>query len=274
MTIINITEGTTLKNVPKQVEIGSDERQLGLYLRNALLSTHSLQNSPNPIESLKLVKVNLEYCDFYVKQLINSLEKPKNEEDSNPIESDINKDETAKKTPTNENRLDPSEPVTIEDEIYEEDLSRLKDEEGKRENLDDSDWLEVNKLGSEVALANKNLFYELKFALKFKSNEWREREKMAAKKRLMSEKTTKENQENMEHLLENDALRYKSELRRRRRKAGNQGTIVEETANKRKYVYEEEDENNSRREQPDFFKELINKALMLQQTDEDTLVYE
>lgn len=262
-----------MKNLPKQVEIGSDERQLGLYLRNALLSTHSLQNSPNPIESLKLVKVNLEYCDFYVKQLINSLEKPKNEEDSNPIESDLNKDETMTKTPTIQNRLDPSEPVTIEDEIYEEDLSRLKDEEGKRENSDDSDWLEVNKRGNEIALANKNLFYELKFALKFKSNEWREREKMAAKKRL-SEKKTKEDQENMEHLLENDALRYKSELRRRRRKAGNQGAVVEETTNKRKYVYEEEDENSSRREQPDFFKELINKAFMLQQTDEDTLVYE
>ena len=263
-----------MKNVPKQIEIGSDERQLGLYLRNALLSSHSLQNSPNPIESLKLVKVNLEYCDFYVKQLINSLEKPKNEEDSNPIENGLKKDETTTKTQTNENRLDPSEPVTIEDEIYEEDLSRLKEEEGKRENSDDSDWLEVNKLGSEVALANKNLFYELKFALKFKSNEWREREKMAAKKRLMSEKTTKEDQENMEHLLENDALRYKSELRRRRRKAGNQAAVVEETINKRKYVYEEEDESSSRREQPDFFKELINKAFMLQQTNEETLVYE
>lgn len=262
-----------MKNVPKQVEIGSDERQLGLYLRNALLNTHSLQNSLNPIESLKLVKVNLEYCDFYVNQLINSLEKPKNEEDSNPIESSL-KNETTTKTPTVQNRLDPSEPVTIEDEIYEEDLSRLKDEEGKRENSDDSDWLELNKRGNEVALANKNLFYELKFALKFKSNEWREREKMAAKKRLINEKTTKEDQENMEHLLENDALRYKSELRRRRRKAGNQGAVVEETTNKRKYVYEEEDENSSRREQPDFFKELINKAFMLQQTNEETLVYE
>ena len=91
-----------------------------------------------------------------------------------------------------------------EDEIYEADTSKPIDDEPKPSQIE----LESNMKEKEFYLANRNLFYELQFALKTKRNEWNERERKA--KRVMDQTGDQSN------LLENEILKYKSTLRRRR----------------------------------------------------------
>ena len=70
--------------------------------------------------------------------------------------------------------------------------------------------LESHMKEKEVYLANRNLFYELQFALKSKRNEWNERERKA-------KRATDQTVDDNANLLENEILKYKSGLRRRRR---------------------------------------------------------
>lgn len=62
-----------------------------------------------------------------------------------------------------------------EDEIYEADTSKYVDQKIEISPVEQ----EAELKQTETLITNKNLFYELKFALKSKRNEWSEREKKA-----------------------------------------------------------------------------------------------
>ena len=157
----------------------------------------------------------MSYCDFYLKQLIKSIENPTGGCD---LESKVRNESKISKQSS---QLDSTEAVPfiplppVEDEIFEEDLSKTKTENQRLDTTSD-DFDLPDRIDP---LANKNLFYELKFALKFKSNEWRQREKIAIKKKTTTMKRDDQDENNTpEHLLDNEEMRYKSELRRRRRR--------------------------------------------------------
>lgn len=257
-----------------------------MYLRNSFLQFQSFPESSNPLQSLKLIKSSLSYCDFYLKQLITSIENPTGTSD---LESQVGNESKISKQ---NSQLDSTEAVPfiplppVEDEIFEEDLSKTKTENQRLDTTSD-DFDLPDKIDP---LANKNLFYELKFALKFKSNEWRQREKIAIKKKTTMKRVDQDENNTPEHLLDNEAMRYKSELRRRRRQIGKVGQVEsnnmskydenpQENKRKSKYVYEDDDQDDSQQQPRAFFAELVNKAFLHQQNnqrndDEETLVYE
>jgi hypothetical protein len=131
---------------------------------------------------------------------------------------------------TSENQKQSMKTTPDEDEIFELDTSILEVMPSNENNAvgvdkaktEHQDLPDLNK--QEVLLSNKNLFYELKFALKSKRNEWTEREKRA--KRFNKNQQQQQQQLHVinseiltiddSHLLENEVLKYKSELRKRR----------------------------------------------------------
>lgn len=246
----------------------------------------------------------MSYCDFYVKQLITGIEKSTQNESQHSDEVQTNLiNESTNSSSQKLAQAVPFSPLPpIEDEIFEEDMSKIKENErmssadASSGDLDPSSELRIDPL------ANKNLFYELKFALKFKSNEWQQREKIA-KKKVMNQSEDRVEKVvvcddvdgggnvtmNVDHLLENEALKYKSELRRRRKihnMVGGGGPAAVEAERKRKYVYEadhdDDGDGSSHRQSspPVFLTELFNKTTSLFQQqfsnhqDEETLVYE
>ena len=112
-----------------------------------------------------------------------------------------------------------------EDEIYEADVA-IDSTINNKNDIHEQDFLLKEK---EANLVNKNLFYELKFALKTKANEWNERERKAKRidgNMLNAVKYYSDIQQDDDmfslnnltgHLLENDALKYKSIIKRKQR---------------------------------------------------------
>jgi hypothetical protein len=236
-------------------KVSSLEHNLSLHLRNAFLNALELEktdvNSVSvKIKTLNLLKYDFEHSNLWLKQLICNIE-------GEPLSSSIEKINLNETQPVNTNveslnllnncRVD----EVVEDEIFEADTFNLNDFEDKKQELE-IDFPEEFLKEKQVILANKNLFYELKYALKTKKNEWIEREKAA--KKIKNEQANSESFEhkdefdgfhlNQNHLLENETLKYKSELRKRRSNAryspANKNLDETQTLGKKsKYMYEE-----------------------------------
>lgn len=263
------------------------EKSLALYLRNALLNSYELKTSSNKLDSLKMLKCNFEFCQFYLKQLISSLEKnASTNNESGVVENDGKLSPNLSLIKQVEVPKEVILPPTIEDEIYEVDMTKTIEE--SEQNTLAEDW-EFEQKKKEVNFANKNLFYELKFALKFKSNEWTERERLA-KKRMLGLDANLNNGKNSsefdillanDYLLDNDTLRYKSSLSKSR-KLGLKGYLDEfenQTKEKKKYVYENAENDSLNGVETEvasnqFFGEFMNKRSFLFQNNDETIVYE
>ena len=183
------------------------EHVLATHLRNALLITlklNKINQTENRIETLCCLKNSFEYCELYMKQLVDKVEG--NQVAVNrPTEIEL-----VSKVNINYDLILSDEQVcqsVHEDEIYEADTSKPIEESKP---MPSQIELESHMKEKEVYLANRNLFYELQFALKSKRNEWNERERKA-------KRATDQTVDDNANLLENEILKYKSGLRRRRR---------------------------------------------------------
>jgi hypothetical protein len=235
-------------------KISSLEHNLSLHLRNAFLNALELEktdvdSASLKIKTLNLLKYDFEHSNLWLKQLICNIE-------GEPLSSSIEKIDLNETQPVNTNTESVNSKScqideVVEDEIFEADTFNLNDIEDKKQELD-KDFSEEFLKEKQVILANKNLFYELKYALKTKKNEWIEREKAA--KKITNEQANSESFEhkdefdgfhlNQNHLLENETLKYKSELRKRRSNAryspGNKNLDESQAIEKKsKYKYEE-----------------------------------
>ena len=248
--------GTKTTTIAQQISL---EHNLSVHLRNAFLNVCHLEKiedtkSEAKLETLKLLKYSFEYCDLYYKKLISEIE---GETDKQTNEDKIDIDNQAKSKSDEESNAKQAEPVVmapVEDEIFEADTSSLVEQ--VQITTTDSDYLFKEK---QNEMANKNLFYELKFALKSKKNEWEQREKKAKKivdGKMVKEEADKENAVkageneeynlNTDYLLDNEALKYKSTLRKRKfgksidKELENEIDLSENKKNKYKYIENEE----------------------------------
>jgi hypothetical protein len=255
-----------------------DESNLANYLRNALLNLNEINKLNDEMKDEKLkyfnmLKLNMDYCDFYFKQLTIKIDGSNcnktndglyNLESSNELNLiDLNND----KNKLNE---EPIQQVVV-DEIYEADTYNLND----NINISTQEDEEMNLKEKKTNMANKNLMYELKYALKSKKNEWKLREKNAKRTIDENSKTVLEEYKNLtncqpddafdtDYLLDNESSKYKSELRRRRYlyKIENK----KEFKCQKKYAYSEEKDDKENKEDQvhnpkniSFLSELINK---------------
>ena len=239
---------------------------LSLYLRNALLNTYYLVETENSsgqhLKAFHLVKRSFENASLYLEQLELSLNKvgvelraQKKAEVVAELDSRKRDEEDEKKR--NELNLLTDYAYVAEDEVLEaEVIHEVQVSEQKLAEVLDSEEVVKEK---ENLLASKNLFYELKYALKTKSNEWKQREKEIVMRREKLRVGAFELAREDDHLLENDALKYKAQLKYRKQKSSanlrgaKMYSITNETK-KKKYVYENENEKDeaarSESEQP------------------------
>ena len=249
----------------------SREHELALALRNTLLNVDELErcNATGAGEERKelllgVLDTNMRQCQSCYEQLSSDCDKPSSSSQATSRGHDV----TLKSaTPVMvEVRVGAEARVQV-DEIFEAEVVEEETEEkARRGKHDDGD---ESMLMRKRASDHKNLYYELTYALKSKRNEWREREKTAASNQPQRAAAAC-NEEADEHLLENDALKYKSTLRRRRRtvwsnKQQHESTTTideEDTKGGRgKYKYVESEESD--RQQPaaasSFLQELMSK---------------
>lgn len=133
---------------------------LGLYLRNTLLYVYKLENSHKNLELLENVKHGVQCVDVYLKQLLNEIEPKKCE---NLKDSGRTIEEPKIIPPElNECLIEKPEDYVVQDEIFEMDTANLVIDKDEKLNNNQDEFTETDRL------VNKNLYYELKYALKTK----------------------------------------------------------------------------------------------------------
>ena len=192
---------------------------LRVHLRNCYLM--SLSVNDNKEEMLKMLKLDFEFCELYLKRLLNETESKGEERKlESPVDLDALND--AMRNDDDEDRKlfkDNHEEIN-EDEIFEADNRTIDTDNVKKVTNDE----EISLKNQETYLIGKNLLYELKFALKDKRVEWKKRERLAKKtidgKVLRDDHIDIDEFEDLDdgdgYILENDALKYKSEIRKKR----------------------------------------------------------
>lgn len=201
--------------IPKNLE-----KKLLFNFRNCLLNAYQLEKSSDTqikLNILKLLKINFEQCDLNLKQLILDLENFKIHQEDKKENHDELFEKNLKEKPSEEvNRIIENISPIIEDEIFEADICNIPSEPKLNGQSDYDEDIILKKKQDD--LNTKNLYYELIYALKPKTNEWSQREKMI-KIRRQSSNDNKFNDElinNYDHLLENEASLYKSALRKKK----------------------------------------------------------
>lgn len=291
--LLKLTASNSEDQINKPVT-RNNTSDISIYLRNALLLSYNLSSTNESIADLSLLeqlKSNFEICEFHLNNMLKRFKKNDVEKIQQLDEvKQLNKPQIENVT-YQERQLSPEQ---IEDEIYEADLEKFDQHESAATKLSSNLQHENNSESDfKENLTQKNVFYELKYALKFKSNEWREREKNVKKRRNQTDslKVTDEPQSAPDcsasfddqivndHLLENDTLKYKSQLRKRKIASKNNNTYSNELNTdftkpiNRKYVYEEYDDDTKSTnksipkvnviQQSTFFEELMNKRNLL-----------
>ncbi|CAF0802469.1 unnamed protein product [Brachionus calyciflorus] len=231
---------------PKK-EVLTLEKNLSLNLRNSLLNSYQIVDTQDPklrTEKFKILKNSFEICTLYFKQLELSLEGQDSVEiDSQKEDSKLNID-VDKCQKIDKKVVFVDQEVLIEDEIFEAENHQIDNEDEKGFNCQ---MEELTLKEKQEILNTKNLFYELKFALKPKTNEWVQREREIKKKYEQKNVITKTEFGNEEvrndHLLDNEVLLYKSEIRKRRSQKSEIKKEFPMTKNQ-KYKYEEFEQAN------------------------------
>lgn len=234
-----------------QIDKLGNEDNLIMYLRSCILNSQGLKNQTDDqakVELVKIVRTGLECCSVYLDQIETNL-------GMTNTKSKVYETTTEKSEPKNDPEFEEvvhqlAQEQISEDEIFEaeDDLSNVKKGiDGKY------DVEELSPREKQELMDTKNLFYELKFALKSKNNEWKEREKRA---KHVNKKNTKDfyEFEKENHLLENDLMLYKSGLRKR---MGQKILSMQTNKKINKYYYEEGDENNFSHMPSSIFNDLI-----------------
>ncbi|RNA09369.1 hypothetical protein BpHYR1_003543 [Brachionus plicatilis] len=184
-----------------------------LYLRSCLLNSFDLKNQRDnqaKAEKTKLIRMGLECCSLYLDQIETSLglEVPQ-----------VKVSQASPDKPESENFVTLQETIPENQElIFEDEIFEAENDPNSmvKEKLKNFEPEELSPKEKQELLNTKNLFYELKYALKWKTNEWKEREKRA--KHVNDRKPGKISEFGMKdenHLLDNDILIYKSGLRKR-----------------------------------------------------------
>jgi hypothetical protein len=235
-------------------------KNLGLYLRNCLLNVFEIVEAgkqSNDLKRLVLIKNSFENANLYLQQLETLIDKDfklksaqkKQEFTHLSCEKSLedNKNENVRVVSSDFESL-------IEDEIFEaEVLNNFEDIEGLNLIKTQEEIEEINR-EKENQLLNKNLYYELKYALKTKSNEWTQREKKLKNKDHKKNIDQDEIDKVEEYLLENDAMKYKAQLKFRRKYTKDAQPIqipskfgddeIKSKSRKQKYVYDDSNISN------------------------------
>jgi hypothetical protein len=230
-----------------QSQVEATAANLAIHLRQSLLNSYELIENLT-MEDLKtkkfrLCKKSFEFAKIYLDLLEASFDKKGGKDQSAPrneVENGAERSVDSKLSEATPVLLAPlAEPPV--DEIFEAEVHESEEEAERNGDLERDEFVLKEK---EAAMLNKNLFYELKYALKAKSNEWSQREKEVLKKRGLDENNNTDLGER-EHLLENDVLKYRARLNPRNRRPRNteaQDLDLMQREKQRKYVYERKEE--------------------------------
>jgi hypothetical protein len=174
------------------------------------------------------------------------LEASSDKKDKKPALTEIKEDTIDKSDPK------PNETVTVFTSVIEDPVDEfletvVAEEQAPTQNEPDNQESILKE--KEAALLSKNLFYELKYALRPRSAEMSRREE-AVKKRAKPKVDQNNNEfgleESEEHLLENDVLKYRARFSAKNRRRVRSGVeLVVEERKTTKYVYEEEERSES-----------------------------
>ncbi len=284
--------GTTKTKIvlfDKESDSHKSEYKLQLQTRHFLLSLNKFNSLKGEIEKskqLSVLKNNFENCKFYFDDVLkyHESETKRNETNSVQKQKDNDKSKTDHKkwnfTEEKTNLIFNEDQQIIDDEIIEADTSLHLLKENQNENQNENQKNEVDYFKEkELQLLNKNLFYELKFALKSRKNEWISREKIAKQKfnfrdyKSMEETVRYNSTElNDDYLLENDFFKYKASIGKRRKV--NKIKTMEEKVNL-KYSYQPEINEIVSKiflpVQDELIREIINKRTNFQGSKLETL---
>lgn len=238
---------------------------LALYLRNALLNAQDLREETIS-NDISLIKKNMEHAQMYLDQIELSLEARSPHKHQQVLKEEIEPSEESQPTTT-------SVPVDydylIEDEIFEAEVKT--DEKPPTDTQGDVLSAEDLLREKENAMMTKNLFYELKYALKFKSNEWSQRERSIRRVDKHKQPNNELSLDSNDHLLDNNAYKYKAGLKRSKKLFDpNKVQHVKIEEKKRKYVYEEsEPKETVSFLSSQFMSDLISRRQALQQNENE-----
>lgn len=236
-----------------------NEDYLSLYLRSCLLNSQRLRDLDNQskIETLKLIRTGLECCNLYIEKIESTCGVLIPQEEISNITSE--KSESKIKILDKENVTEFDQELNFEDEIFEAEDNFVFDQ---KEEMKNSEPEELSLKEKQELLNTKNLFYELKFALKSKTNEWKEREKRAKYNTNRNNDIlfTLENREDR-YLLDNDLMVYKSKLRKKNLTKTEFKQSIEK---KTKYAYETNTESFCPRIHGSILSEIVGNKLFLQ----------
>jgi len=216
----------------KPRETNELEHILTKHVRNTLIDCYRIRNLfkeddlSKKKEILTYLKHDFEYCDLYFKKLQNKIDPGSinimmKEQQNILVEENLKVEKSL-----SDNSISLNGTID-EDEIYEADVI-IDSANNNKNDTHEQDYLFLLK-EKEANLVNKNLFYELKFALKTKANEWNERERKAKRidgnmfnaVKYYSDRQQDDDMFSLNnltgHLLENDALKYKSIIKRKQR---------------------------------------------------------
>lgn len=253
------------------------------YARNTLLDCYRLRNltdltdKEKKKEILKQLKYDFEYCDLYLKKIQHKIE-PYQKMNLADQKANLNANESIKESESVNQNLPFIEDTIQEDVIYEADI--INDE--IKNIKDESEEFGMLLRDKEANLVNKNLFYELKFALKRKKNEWNERERKAKRindngytltVQCPSDEQKLENDmfsvDPARHLLENDAYKHKSKIKKIKIQSNTDISLKKLEPNEEIFDLIDTNPKNLT-----FLSELMNKRNTFYNNEEDEIVYE
>ena len=234
----SIQQYDTEKNI--RIEPLENEDYLNMYLRSCLLNSQKLKGLDNrsKIETLKIIRTSLECCNLYIDKIESScglLIHQKEIKKITLVKSELNNKSLAN---FKENVTEFDKEMNFEDEIFEADDNSAG---AMKEDAENFEIEELSLKEKQELLNTKNLFYELKFALKSKTNEWNEREKRAKyNNERNNDVILKLGIREDRYILDNDLMVYKSQLRKKRVSKSEFKQSVEK---KNKYSYEANSES-------------------------------